>query len=306
MSKSVLSDRQYQYSDQGYVVDNVGWQDEIKRRLWEDAQAAATALAPAEAEPTGFQAFTPDSLSPEEVAAEAEAKAAEEAEALRIQTEEKLRQIEEAAQTKGAEIEMAAKAEAEKIVSEAREKARSEAEKIKSDAEAAGRQEGHAAGYEAGMGEGKQEGLKAYSGVVENLSSVFQKAVEERKELLGEMKPMLVELVGEALQACLKKKAKNGQIVVHFVEEALKKAQGRVKLVAHLHPADVEAVETQMESLQLSVGAGEIELVPDARIEQGGCLLETEAGSIDTQLSTVVAQVKDALNDEDGAERGMA
>jgi flagellar assembly protein FliH len=148
------------------------------------------------------------------------------------------------------------------------------------------------------LGEGKQEGQKAYSGVVANLSSVLQKTVEERKELLGEMKPLLVDLVGEALQACLKKKAKNGPIVVHFVEEALKKAVGRAKLMVHLNPADVEAVELEIQNLQLSVGAGEIELVPDARIEQGGCLLETEAGSVDAQLPTVVSQVKDALRDK--------
>ncbi|HET9868958.1 MAG TPA: FliH/SctL family protein [bacterium] len=288
MSKSVLTDRQYQYSGQGYVVDNVAWQDEIKRRLWEGAQTAPAL----EAAPAVFEALAPEPVpaepSPEE-------KAAQEAEALKAQAEEEARRIEETARERSVEIEKAAQATAEKIVAAAAEKAQTEAGKIRDDAAEAGRKEGYDSGYQAGLGEGKTEGQKAYSGVVGNLTSVFEKTVAERKELLGEMKPLLVELVGEALQACLGKKAKGGQVVTHFVEEALKKAVGRAKLAVHLNPADVEAVEAEIQRLQTSVGAGEIELVPDARIEQGGCLLETEAGSVDVQIPTVVSQVKDSL-----------
>lgn len=299
MGKSVLSGLQYEYSDQGYVVDNVQWQDEIKRRVWEEYQKTQALSAPApEAAPAEFQELVPEALSPEAAAQEAAAKAAEEAENLKAQAQEAAHQIEAAAQARGAAIEEEAKAQAGKIISAAGEKAKAEAEKIKTDAQEAGRKEGYDSGYRTGLGEGKQEGQKAYSGVVTNLSSVLQKTVEERKELLGEMKPLLVDLVGEALQAVLKKKAKGGPIVVHFVEEALKKAVGRAGLKVHLNPADVEAVELEIQNLQLSVGAGEIELVPDARIEQGGCLLETEAGSVDAQLPTVVSQVKDALRDK--------
>jgi flagellar biosynthesis/type III secretory pathway protein FliH len=41
-----------------------------------------------------------------------------------------------------------------------------------------------------------------------------------------------------------------------------------------------------------------MELVADARIERGGCLLETESGMVDVRLSTVVEQVKESLTAE--------
>ncbi|HVM32543.1 MAG TPA: FliH/SctL family protein [bacterium] len=299
MGKSVITDHQYRYSDQGYVVDNVAWQDEIKRRLWEEAQRAQAAMTPApEAVPALLEELAPPAPTAEELKAQEAAKAAEEAQALKEQAEETARRIEEEARARGRQIEKTAQAQAEQLIAAAGEKAKTEAEKIKAEAAEAGRKDGYDSGYQAGLGEGKTEGQKAYSGVVGNLSSVLQKTVEERKELLGEMKPLLVDLVGEALQACLKKKAKSGPIVVHFVEEALKKAVGRASLKVHLNPADAEAVEAEIQNLQLAVGAGEIELVPDARIEQGGCLLETEAGSVDAQIPTVVGQVKDALRDK--------
>jgi flagellar assembly protein FliH len=303
MGKSVLSDRQYQYSDQGYVVDNVYWQDEIKRRAWEEINRQQEDLKNAGLAPAApdFQAYVPESFGAE-VPAVADAEVAEpvvdEAEVMRAKTAEAARQIEETAKAKADEIEKEAKLNAEKIISTAAETARVESEKIKTEAVENGQKEGRDLGYQAGLEAGAQEGKKTYSGVVSDLNSVFQKTVEERKKLLTEMKPLMIDLVGEALQACLKKKAKNGAIVVHFVEEALRKALGRTKLMVHLNPADVEAVESEVQNLQLAVGAGEIELVPDARIEQGGCLLETEAGSVDAQLSTVVSQVKDVLRDE--------
>ncbi len=302
MGKGVLSDRQYQYSDQGYVVDNVYWQDEIKRRAWEEANRQQEDLKSAGLVSGDFQAFVPESfegaVSAPVAAEEPAVPVIDEAEATRLQAEETARQLEAAAALKAAEIENAAKLNAEKMITAATETARVESEKIKAEAVEGGRKEGHELGYQAGLTAGQEEGKKTYSGVVNDLNSVFQKTVEERKKLLGEMKPLLIELVGEALQACLKKKAKNGAIVVHFVEEALKKALGRTKLMVHLNPADVEAVEAEVQNLQLAVGAGEIELVPDARIEQGGCLLETEAGSVDAQIPTVVSQVKAALGDE--------
>jgi flagellar assembly protein FliH len=299
MGKGVLSDRQYQYSDQGYVVDNVYWQDEIKRRAWEEANRQQEDLKSAGLVSGDFQAFVPEHFEGEvPAAAEEQAPAPDPMETARLHAEETVRQAEAVAGAKAAEIENAAKLSAEKMIAAATETARVESEKIKTEAVEGGRKEGHELGYRAGLAAGQQEGKKTYSSVVNDLTSVFQKTIEERKKLLGEMKPLLIELVGESLQACLKKKAKNGAIVVHFVEEALKKALGRTKLMVHLNPADVEAVEAEVQNLQLAVGAGEIELVPDARVEQGGCLLETEAGSVDAQIPTVVVQVKAALGDE--------
>jgi flagellar assembly protein FliH len=206
--------------------------------------------------------------------------------------------MEEEARRKASEIEEDAKKEAEQMVAQAKALAEKEVQKIKQEASEAGNKEGREQGYQSGFEKGRAEGANTYSGKVKELIGVLQSATEERKRLLGEMQPLLIDLVGEALYECLKKKGKSGNAVVHFVEEALKKAEGRVQLKVHLNPSDVEVVELEIQNLQLSMGAGEIELVPDARIEQGGCLLETEAGSVDVRLPTVVAQVKEALRNE--------
>jgi len=308
MSKSVLSKQQYQYSDQEYLVDNVSWQEELKRRSLEEMnrrQSLFVLPSPASKSGDGV-AFFPNNFGllntelsenlitesePDPTAEDILLKAREDAEA-------KASLIEEEARRKASEIEEGAKKQAEQLIERAKTSAQTEVQKIKQDAKETGYKEGREQGYQSGFEKGRAEGANTYSGKVKELIGVLQSATEERKRLLGEMQPLLIDLVGEALYECLKKKGKSGNAVVHFVEEALKKAEGRVQLKVHLNPSDVEVVELEIQNLQLSMGAGEIELVPDARIEQGGCLLETEAGSVDVRLPTVVAQVKEALRNE--------
>ena len=308
MSKSVLSEQQYQYSGQGYLVDNAPWQEELKRRAEEEMNRRLALLAPpvlgeGSPAPKGFllESFglenpeLPESPAPELEAAPSPEEALVQA---RETAEAQARLIEEEARRKAAEVEAEAQKRAEQMIVQAKSDAEAKAQGIQREAREAGEKEGHEQGYQSGFEKGRAEGAETYSTRVKEMASVLQSATEERKRLLGEMQPLLVDLVGDALYECLKKKGKSGNTVVHFVEEALKKAGDRVQLKVHLNPSDVETVESEIQNLQLSVGAGEIELVPDARIEQGGCLLVTEAGSVDVRLPTVVAQVKDALRSE--------
>jgi flagellar biosynthesis/type III secretory pathway protein FliH len=124
-----------------------------------------------------------------------------------------------------------------------------------------------------------------------------ESATSERKKSIGDLEAMLVQLVGDVLYKCLKKQAEgSSEMVLELSREALKKAQDRVHLRLHLNPEDLKEVESQKDDLKLTVGAGNLELVPDARIEKGGCLLETEAGSVDVRLSTLAEQAKEALS----------
>ena len=292
MSREVLSNREYQYLDSGYLVDNLPWQDEIRKRLEVEASRRAAENRPAEGLAELEPAFLTESVEeppvPVPTAEEVLEKAREEA-------AEKSKLIEQAARKNAFEIVEQARWEATDLQAKAKEEAEKEAAQIKENAVESGKKEGLEKGRLEGLEKGRLEGLKEYSTQIQKWDGLFQEAVVERKRLLGEMRPLLVELVGEALHRCLKQEADRSPMVVGFVEEALKKAQDRVHLKVRLNPEDAKEVEAKREELQLSVGAGALELVPDARIERGGCLLETEAGSVDARLATVVEQVKDSL-----------
>lgn len=300
MGRGVLSDRDYQYSLQGYLVDNAPWQDEIKKRLTEEIRKRMTEPRPTLDTDEIQPFFLPENSEavemPEEIRLP-EPTAAELEEKAKADGEEKARNIEQAARKSAYEIVEQARWEANDLITKAKEEAEKEIQGLKEAASEEGRKLGTEKGRLEGLEKGGEEGRRAYSEAIKKWNGMAEAAVEERKRLLGELKPILVELVGEALHRCLQKEAKrHHQMVLDLAQEAIKKAQDQVHLKLHLNPEDVEEVEAQRELLQLSVGAGDLEIVADARIERGGCVLETEAGSVDAKLSTVVNQVKESLS----------
>lgn len=301
MSREVISNRDYQYSPQGYLVDNVPWQEEIKKRLAEEIQRRMTEPHPTLDTEEIQPFFLPENAEAAEATEEAKAPepTAEEIEArARAEAEEKAKNIEQTARKNAYEIVEQARWEANDLIAKAKEEAEKEVQSLKEAAGEEGRKEGLEKGHQEGLEKGREEGRKDYAESVKKWSGMAEAAVAERKKLLGELQPVLVELVGEALHRCLQKEAKrHHQMVLDLAQEVIKKAQDQVHLKLHLNPEDVEEVEAQKEQLQLSVGAGELEIVPDARIERGGCVLETEAGSVDARLSTVVEQIKGSLSE---------
>jgi flagellar assembly protein FliH len=163
-----------------------------------------------------------------------------------------------------------------------------------------GEQEGRTQGLEVGKTEGlavgRAEGLRDYEAKIRSWDDLLRATVEKRHQALSDMEDLLVELVGEALHKCLQREAQvRPEIVVDLSKAVLQKAHDRVSLRIHLNPEDVERVDAVKSQLKLSVGAGELVLVPDGRVEKGGCLLETEAGSVDARLGTLASQAQEAL-----------
>ena len=63
-----------------------------------------------------------------------------------------------------------------------------------------------------------------------------------------------------------------------------------------VHGNDLETVRTnRADLLTLVDGANHVEIIEDRRVEPGGCIIETNAGSIDARIETQLESVSDAL-----------
>src|SRR5580698_2763078 len=97
MSRGVLSSQGYQYSEQGYLVDNSIWQEEIKKRLSAEAAPKLTEHRPT-LNPEEFQPFLlPENPEAVEPLKPADPTAEEIAEKFKAEAEEKAKSIEQAA-----------------------------------------------------------------------------------------------------------------------------------------------------------------------------------------------------------------
>lgn len=89
------------------------------------------------------------------------------------------------------------------------------------------------------------------------------------------------------------------EAVVDIAKGALEEARGRHELVLRVHPDDVALFEREKPGLlaRLSVSA-HILIRADDAIERGGCVVETDVGTVDARLVTQLAAIEKALGED--------
>lgn len=80
-----------------------------------------------------------------------------------------------------------------------------------------------------------------------------------------------------------------------IVATALRNVRRNELVIVRVNPADAVAVESHRERLDPAGRARFLEVVADARVAAGGCLIESESGAVDAQLETQLRVLERAL-----------
>jgi len=195
-----------------------------------------------------------------------------------------------------------ARAQAEAILKEAeaeREQllaqARLEAKRL----EAAVREEGLKLGREQGREEIEQA-MKERAEAFESSVLALQQALQQDKDrLVRQTEPQLIELACAIAGRIVREEVdRNDEVVLRIVQKAIDLATEKEKLVIRLNPADIEWVRQHCHQLQASHDdLGELCLEEDPRIEQGGCVIETETGNVDARLERQMEEIERDLRE---------
>lgn len=214
----------------------------------------------------------------------------------------------EEAEAKAAKILQDAGEQAAAIINQAAEQiklfqaqALQQAEQAKKDAYALGLDEGRAAG--------KTEAQQEYVKFMLMARDLYVQAIKEREKLLAAAEPELTRLslkiaekiVGIEIQT-------NGEVIMGVIKSALSDIKDREKVTVRVAPDDYPTVNAERTAItRMAEGLRDCEVVIDSKIEQGGCIIETDLGNIDARLSTQLAAINLAFGkvekeeEEDGA-----
>ncbi|HEX8734233.1 MAG TPA: FliH/SctL family protein [Pyrinomonadaceae bacterium] len=83
--------------------------------------------------------------------------------------------------------------------------------------------------------------------------------------------------------------------VTEMVAAALQNARRQEKLTVRVNPSDLSLIEEEREKFLPSTRARFIDFVADPRVSSGGCLIESEVGTIDARLETQLRVLERAL-----------
>jgi len=167
---------------------------------------------------------------------------------------------------------------AEKILAEARENARELLDKAKADA-AGIREEARRAGYE--------EGLTQLTQTIHDAKTQYGRMLNNSEQ---EMLKLSLKIAERIIGRCVEVEPHMMLEIIHKAIESLK-YQKEIRI--RVNPEDLGYPKDNKMELYTMLGESkEIEIVEDLLVGRGGCIIDTEIGTIDARLETQLRVVE--------------
>ena len=126
---------------------------------------------------------------------------------------------------------------------------------------------------------------------------VLADAWKSRDVYLAENETALVTLAVKIAEKLIGQELHNTpEVIAGIVNEALRSLRRAKSLAIQVHPADVIFLQERLGVLRPPAGAArEIEVVPNASLSRGDCIVEADIGIIDARLETQLKNMERAL-----------
>lgn len=178
-----------------------------------------------------------------------------------------------------------ARAEAQSLIDNANE----EAEKIKKEAIKQGIEKGYRDGYDRESAEVRR--------LVERVQVILDSAIAKRNEIYVETEQQIIGLVILIAKKVIKVISENQKnVVVNNVIQALRKVKSRGEVAIRVNLADIELTsEHKKDFVEMVEGVKSIKILEDNTVDRGGCIIETDFGSIDARITSQLREIEDNI-----------
>jgi type III secretion protein L len=164
-------------------------------------------------------------------------------------------------------------------------KAQQEADEILRDA-----QEQREKDKQQGYQEGYQEGLA-------QVTELLVKARLEHEQLLRNANKDLMDLAFKIAEKIIGTQLQIDQsTILSIVAQAMQGVRQSRQLTIRVHPADAKILREQKDELLEKLGGQRVvDILEDKKVLQGGCIIESEIGTVEAQLQTQLERLRKAL-----------
>ncbi len=186
---------------------------------------------------------------------------------------------------------------AEQIIGEAEQRAQEiladagqEAENLKA---AANEQ-----GYQEGLAKGRQEAEAELSGRTAELESLKAQLQTEHEEAMKELEPQLLAVILQVFERVFRiQLAGKREILEHLVMNTILNVEDSREFRIRVGAEDASYLTEQLDTLRAQVGGDySVDIVEDATLSGGQCLIDTDSGvfdcSIDVELENLIRDLK--------------
>ena len=194
------------------------------------------------------------------------------------------------AHAEAASIVAAARREAAGLIDDAREQAEAMRE--------AAWQEGKHDGAEAARAEVEQqlrEEMEAYrSDMHAELQEIVDAVVEGRRRLWEQQEGQILAFVLDISRQVIKTEVQqNENVLMEIIRNAMRRVTDKENMRIRVAASDAPRIKAAREEvMQIVDGVRTLEIVDDRRVGPGGCVIETNAGTIDAKIETQLGEIE--------------
>jgi len=186
--------------------------------------------------------------------------------------------------------------QSQEIVSEAEKKAADIIDKAEQ-TEAATQKKAFTEGFDAGREAGFKEGKAEVNRLIERLHTMLERTMDKRQQILSETEQQIVDLVLLMTRKVVKVISENQRNVVSSnIIHALRKVKGRADVILRVNLADVGLTTDHIKDfLATAENIKNITVVEDLSVDAGGCIVETDFGSVDARIASQLHELEQRI-----------
>jgi flagellar assembly protein FliH len=200
---------------------------------------------------------------------------------------EKAKKIEEEAYDKANKIVFEKEKEINQKIEEQRKAFEQEIEQLKQNA--------YKEGYEAGYNSGKAEVER----LIKRLHVIIEGAIDKRDKIIADAEEQIIRiilLITRKVVKAISEEQKN--VIIENIKAALDKIKGKTEVVIRVNTEDLEmATEHKDEIMQMFEELKHVTILEDTRVDRGGCIIETDFGSVDARIATQLQEIEDKIRE---------
>lgn len=151
--------------------------------------------------------------------------------------------------------------------------------------------------YQEGVEIGRKDGEKELANQSAEILKTVNDAIMEKNKLLKKARGEILRLAIKVAEQILKSEISLNQAVcVNIVSEAISRITDKDRVIIRVNRADADFVKMNRDRFLNQMGdIKNLSVQEDSRIEQGGCIIETDLGYIDAKIETKLESIEKAL-----------
>jgi len=165
--------------------------------------------------------------------------------------------------------------------------------------------EGEAAyqrGFQAGREIGIKIGRSEIAPQVEFIQKLAQELKDKRDKIIKEAELTVIRLALQIARKVIHQEVStNPDLILYVVRESLKKVADESKVKVRVNPADLRILEQNKDAIFPNIEP--LAFIADDEISCGGCVVETDSGIIDARLEAQLAEIEEALLEEEDVQQ---